>query len=201
MLSTLLNLIAAVLAALTVVLIHELSKYYISLTLLHPIHRRRADMKTNPLKYIDPIGIILFVFSYVGWQKPGEYNASRFKDKDRALIVLSLTGIMTNLLVLLAVTPIYAALYDGFSGNIFMAAVVNFFYYVLRFSFAIIIVNLLPIPPFDMTKIIYALNPSFYFKMIQNERVIQAVFILLIAFNVLSRFVDSLFYPLMKLFV
>ncbi len=201
MLATLLNLIAAILAAFIVVLIHELSKYYISLTLMHPIHRRRADMKTNPLKYIDPIGIILFVFSYVGWQKPGEYNASRFKDKDRALIVLSLTGIMANLLVLLAVIPIYSALYAGFEGDIFMATLVNFFYYILRFSFAIIIVNLLPIPPFDMTKIIYALNPSFYFKMIQNERVIQAVFILLIAFNVLSRFVDSLFYPLMKLFV
>lgn len=210
MLSATLNIIASVLAALIVVIVYESSKYYISLTLLHPIHRRREDVKINPLKFVDPIGIILFVFAHVGWQKPKEYNASRFKDKDRALVVLSTTGILTCLILMLAVTPLYVTLFNGFNGSLVSFFVARFCLFLIRFSFAIIIVNLLPIPPFDMTRIIYAINPSFYFKMIQNQRILQAVFVLLIAIpirgvglhrSVLSAFIDSMFDPLIKLFI
>ncbi len=197
MLSMTLRILISTIAAIVVVLVHELSKYYISLFLLHPIHRKRSDVKISPLKYIDPIGLILFVFSGVGWQKPGEYNPSKFKDKERALLTQSIVGIASNILLIVAMIPVYLAIKN--TNSVFVNQLALLVIFIIKYSFAIIIVNLLPIPPFDMSKIIYALNPSFYFKMIQNERIIQAVFILLIAFNILSSFINSLFGPLYSL--
>ncbi len=178
-------------------LVHEVSKYYFSLTLLHPIHRKRQDIKVNVLKYIDPVGLIIFIFSGIGWQKPGEYNPSRFKEKEKGLLILSIVGFGASLLLILAMIPIFLYVYR--SNTLVGRYIATFIYKLIYFSFALIIINLLPMPPFNMAKIIYALNPNFYFKLIQNERVIQAVFILMIAFGLINVFVQVLFEPLQLL--
>jgi len=197
MLNMLLSLVISIPAAILVMWVHEISKYYISLTLLHPIHRKRMDIKINPVKYIDPIGLIMFVFSGVGWQKPGEYNAALFKDKERAYFPLMLTGMIANLLLIIVLVPVYLLISN--TNDFILNIGVMFLFQVIRFSFSIIIINLLPVPPLDMSKIIHAFNPSFYFKLIQNERMIQAVFILLVATNIITLFVSSLFTPLFQL--
>ena len=191
------NIIISILAGVIVVLVHEVSKYYFSLTLLHPIHRKRKDTKINFLKYIDPVGLIIFVFSGIGWQKPGEYNPARFKEKEKGLLVLSLVGFAASTLLIVAMIPLAMYLYKAellFGNYIFI-----FVYKLIYFSFALIVINLLPIPPLNMAKIIYALNPNFYFKLIQNERVIQAGFILMIAFGLLNILVQVMFEPLQLL--
>jgi len=197
MIKMILTILIYIVAALVVVLIHEVSKYYFSLSLLHPIHRKRSDMRVDVKKFIDPIGIFLFVFSGVGWQKPGEYNPSRFKDKEKGLLVLSVVGMGSNFLVMLALIPLFIYVNTLKAETGYYLTV--FIFQIIRYSFAIIIVNLLPVPPLDMTKIIYALNPSFYFKMVQNERIIQAIFILILAFGVLDDVVRALFYPFQQL--
>ncbi len=199
MLNMTLNLILSLVAGALVMMIHELAKYYFSLTLLHPIHRKRKDMRVNAIKFIDPIGLIVFAFSGFGWQKPGEYNPTKFREKERGLIMLAFVGICANVLVILSMIPLFFSVryIHGLLGNILAI----FVYKMIRFSFALIVVNLLPMPPFDMAKIIYALNPSFYFKMIQNERMIQAVFILMIAFGLLGLVVEAMFYPIQQFII
>lgn len=188
------NIIISIIAGVIVMLVHEVSKYYFSLTLLHPIHRKRQDMKINLLKYIDPVGLIIFVFSGIGWQKPGDYNPSRFKEKEKGLLVLSIVGFAASALLIVAMIPIFLYFYR--SDIIFAKYFSIFVYKLIYFSFALIVVNLLPMPPFNMAKIIYALNPNFYFKLIQNERIIQAVFILMIAFGLINILVQVLFEPI-----
>lgn len=188
------NIIISLFAGVIVMLVHELSKYYFSLTLLHPIHRKRQDMKVNVLKYIDPVGLIIFIFSGIGWQKPGEYNPSRFKDKEKGLLLVSIVGFLASILLMLALIPVFMYLYSTtFVGSKYLIILV---YKLISFSFALIVINLLPIPPLNMAKIIYALNPNFYFKLIQNERIIQAVFILMIAFGLLNVLVQVMFEPI-----
>lgn len=194
MIAMTINIIISIFAGIIVMLVHEVSKYYFSLTLLHPIHRKRQDMKIHLFKYIDPVGLIIFVFSNVGWQKPGEYNPARFREKEKGLLILSLVGFAANTLLILAMIPICMYLY---SSDVFLGEYLFIFVYkLIYFSFALIVINLLPMPPFNMAKIIYALNPNFYFKLIQNERVIQAVFILMIAFGLINALIQVLFEPI-----
>jgi len=141
--------------------------------------------------------LILFVFAGIGWQKPVEYKSSRFRDKEKGLIVLSSVGILMNVLLVLAVIPLFQ--YNFFSDSAIASYFQPFLYYVIHHSFVLVIVNLLPVPPFDMSKIIFAVSSEFYFKLIQNERIIHAVFILLVAFGLLNMLVDSLFYPIARL--
>lgn len=191
------NIIISLIAGVIVMLVQEVSKYYFSLTLLHPIHRKRQDTKVSFKKYIDPVGLIIFVFSGIGWQKPGEYNPVKFKEKEKGLLVLALVGFAANTLLIVAMIPLAMYLYSAemlFGNYIFI-----FVYKLIYFSFALIVINLLPMPPFNMAKIIYALNPNFYFKLIQNERVIQAGFILMIAFGLINVLVQVMFEPLQML--
>jgi Zn-dependent protease len=168
--------------------------------MLHPIYRKRKDLKVNLLKYIDPVGLILFVFTSVGWQKPGEYNPIQFKDKEKGFFFLMLVGMAANILLILALIPIFMNLY-GTTRTVVGSYGITFVFRLIQYSFALIIVNLLPVPPLDMAKMIYSINPNFYFKMIQNERIIHAVFILLIAFNILNAFVMSLFTPIQQFLI
>jgi len=197
MISMLVSIFLSFLAACIAIIVHEGSKYFFALSLTHPLHRKREDFKINILKFFDPIGLILFVFAGIGWQKPIEYKSSRFRDKEKGLIVLSSVGILMNVLLTLAVIPLFQ--YNFFSGSVNASYFQPFLYYVIHHSFVLVVVNLLPVPPFDMSKIIFAVSSEFYFKLIQNERIIHAVFILLVAFGLLNMLVDSLFYPIARL--
>lgn len=105
-----------------------------------------------------------------------------------------------NILLILALIPIFMNLY-GTTRTVVGSYGITFVFRLIQYSFALIIVNLLPVPPLDMAKMIYSINPNFYFKMIQNERIIHAVFILLIAFNILNAFVMSLFTPIQQFLI
>lgn len=199
MLTMLINILLSLIAACLAILIHEGSKYFFALSLTHPLYRKREDTKVNVLKFFDPIGLILFVFAGIGWQKPMEYKSAKFRDKEKGLLMLSIIGMLMNLLIMLALVPVFR--YDFFSGTSYGSYFQLFLYYIIRNNFVIVVVNLLPVPPFDMSKIIYAVSPEFYFKMIQNERIIHAVFILILAFGILNMLVDSMFFPIRSMLI
>lgn len=197
MLNMLVSILLSFVAACIAILVHEGSKYFFALSITHPLYRKRSDIKVNILKFFDPIGLFLFIFAGIGWQKPMEYKASKFRDKEKGLLLLSFIGMLMNVLVVLALIPLFQL--NIFNNSMFSGYFQTFLYYVIHHSFVLVIVNLLPVPPFDMSKIIFAVSSEFYFKMIQNERIIHAVFILIVAFGVLNMLVDSLFYPIQRM--
>lgn len=176
----LIDLVINFVCAVIVVGIHEYPRIICYKYLVHPLYKKETKVSFNLLKYMDPLGIISFVFLGIGWQKPFEFNAGRLRDKKKGLISISLIGLLCNLLFMTILIPIYFAVsnQNGYLDH--------FITYLMLFNLAIVIVNLLPVPPFDMVKIIQGLNPQVYFKFVQYEKVIQALFILLIASGLLS---------------
>ncbi len=187
-------------AAILVVLIHELVKYYFSLMMLHPIHRKRNDYKVRWRKYIDPIGLIFFIFTNVGWQKPGEYKVEQFKNREKSLLHIMVAGFAASGIFMMVLIPVYTY-FHGNVRTVFAGYSLLFLFRLIQFNFSLIIVNLFPIPPLNMAKIIRAIHPNTYFRLIQNQRILHAVFILFIAFNLLSSFVQILFVPVFRLLI
>lgn len=183
------------LAAIIAMVAHELPKHYVSLALLHPLHRKRDDLKVNVLRFVDPIGMIFFMFSGIGWQKPGEYIPTRYKDKERGLLYVVLAGMAGSFLLIGISLPFIWA--NPFLTYDIHGVAVRFFFFLLQCSFSIIILNLIPIPPLDMTKIIHQFNPSYYYKMMQNQRSLHSVFLLLIIFGILQMVINTLFMPVL----
>lgn len=172
-------------SAIIVVLVHELSKRVVAYNLTQPILRSQIK-KVKLTKYIDPIGIIMFVFSGIGWQMPAEYSPKLFKDHKKAILTIVLTGFVANLLFMSVLIPIEEYLYAYPYLHLFV-------FYLIKFNFVIAFVNLLPVPPLDMAKIMYAYTPNAYFKLIENVRIIHILFILLLVIGVISMIINALF--------
>lgn len=170
-------------AAIIVVCIHEYPKIFVYKYLEHPIYKKQTKVSFSPLKYMDPFGIICFLFLRVGWQKPFEFNYGRLRDKNKGLLAIALTGILSNLLFLTVLMPVYTNV-AGLNPELSI-----FIRVLMEFNVVMIVVNLLPVPPLDMAKIIQAVNPQTYFRFIQYEKMIQAFFILALAIGFIRQFV------------
>lgn len=188
--NSLIEIFIALVCAALVMIIHEYPKVIVANTLTHPVYRKKRDNIVNPLKFIDPIGVIMFIFAFCGWQKPADYNPNRLKNKEKGLLFIALTGLLSNVFVMTLAFPVYIV-----STTYLMQRSLFIFIY---FNFAITIINLLPIPPLDMSKIVYAFSPNNYFKLIQNEGIVHAVFILMLVLSIIPEMIRALFVPFLQ---
>jgi Zn-dependent protease len=182
-----------IICGILVVLVHEIPKEIVAYTLIHPIYRKKEGLKITPLSYIDPIGLIMFVLTNVGWQKPKEYNATKYRNKEKGVLAVALTGMAANLLFLVLLIPL---IYIPSVNIALNGYAIRFIVVLIAYNFAMILVNLLPVPPLEMTKIIQFFSPNAYFRLIQYKQIIQVVFIILIAMNIIPLMVQSFFYLL-----
>ena len=136
----------------------------------------------NPVAHTDPIGTLLIpivnfigavgmgVFvPLIGWGKPTPVNPLRWRNKDLANVMVSLAGIMANLVlaavgfVLLRICLQTGLIVLGegsgplgsFEEPAFMLLV-----QVLMMNLSLAIFNLLPVPPLDGSKVLYSVLPA-----------------------------------------
>lgn len=178
----LIDLIIQLSCGVIVMIVHEVPKSVTAHLAMHPLYRSSEKINKNVLKYIDPIGLIMFTFLGIGWQKPYEYNSSRYRDKSKGILSVALTGYISNLVFMVLLIPL---------AQIDLNIRVHYFIFILiYYNFAITFINLLPVPPLEMAKIIHSVSPNTYFKLVQNERMIHTVFILMLVFNIISSIIS-----------
>ena len=133
----------------------------------------------NPVAHTDPIGTLLIpivnfigavglgVFvPLIGWGKPTPVNPLRWRNKDLANVMVSLAGIMANLLLaLIAFVILKVGLQTGAIGGpggrlgSFDEPVFLLLLQVLMMNLSLAIFNLLPVPPLDGSKVLYSILP------------------------------------------
>ena len=138
----------------------------------------------NPLKHLDPIGtIFMLVFGY-GWATPVPINARNFKNPKKGMALSALAGPLTNLMlgalgVLLSVLTIFVAntqsvrtaMYNNEMVYNIVQISYTFFYYFGYLNLLYTVFNMIPIPPFDGSRVISLFLPTkTYFKIMQYER-------------------------------
>ena len=134
----------------------------------------------NPVAHIDPIGTLLipivsFVFGSVGgsvaripligWGKPTPVNPLRWRDKDRANVMVSAAGIMVNTFIAIcAFVVIKVLLMTGWWGRgtegSLQEPVQLFLGMLLTMNISLAVFNLLPFPPLDGSKILETFLPA-----------------------------------------
>lgn len=181
----LIQIVIALVCGFVTMLVHEVPKSITANILTHPIYKNNYKINKNLLAYIDPVGLIMFVFFGVGWQKPYEYNSSKFRNKSKGILAVALTGMLSNLLLMSLLIPTVPMIQSGLIKTCIIT--------LIQFNFTIVIVNLLPVPPLEMSKIIHAFSYNAYFKLVQNERIIHTIFILLLIIGFVSRFANGLY--------
>ncbi len=178
--------------------VHEFAHAYTAWKFGDPTARNQGRLTLNPVKHIDPIGMLLIVIAGFGWARPVPVNRYHFKNPRLAGVLVSIAGPVSNLLLAAIGAFLYflllsLGLLDG-AGDILMRLLNQFVYFnVLLFVF-----NLLPIPPLDGYRIIEDLVPVHTrAKMTQYEQYGTLIFLIL----VITPLGQYTIYPLLNTFV
>ncbi|HEV2706085.1 MAG TPA: site-2 protease family protein [Pyrinomonadaceae bacterium] len=162
----------------------------------------------NPVAHTDPIGTLLIpVINFIGassgvfipligWGKPTPVNPLSWRNKDLANVMVSLAGIMANLLIAIIAFIIFKVLlmtgtleYGGSLASV-GEPVTLLLVQVLFMNITLAVFNLLPIPPLDGSKVLETILPASAQPILETME--QFSFILLIAiiyFGVVSAIV------------
>ena len=151
------------------VIIHEISHGYAALALGDKTAQYAGRLTLNPLKHIDPFGSIILPLLMAlvpggvvfGWAKPVPYNPYNLKNQKWGPAVVGVAGPAANLLLavvfglLIRFSPfIFLGVSSQFLSNfITVAAAIS----ILNLALAIF--NLVPIPPLDGSKVLFAVLP------------------------------------------
>ncbi len=167
-------------AALICLTVHELCHGAVAYRLGDPTAKNAGRLTLNPIRHIDPMGLILMITAKVGWAKPVPVDPRYFKRPKAGMALTALAGPASNFLLawvflllgggafrLLEVLP-WTAPDWVFMGLYWL---VQFLINAAVLSVGLGVFNLFPIPPLDGSKVLFSLFPdSVYATILRYER-------------------------------
>lgn len=179
------NFIFAIIILIMSVVVHELSHGYAADFLGDPTPRMQGRLTLNPLKHLDFFGSVLFpALSYMlggiifGWAKPVMINPYNLRAKKWGEAIVAFAGPLSN--IILAV--IFSMLIRFAEPIGLSQAFVTFSMTIVVMNIVLAIFNLVPIPPLDGSKILFAILPqrfmSIRYKLEQYGFLLVLIFII-----------------------
>ena len=186
------------------VIIHEMAHGYTALYFGDQTAKLAGRLTLNPIKHLDLFGSILLplllVFSgtgiVFGWAKPVPFNPFNLRNQRLGTIAVAAAGVIVNLFIALI-----------FGILIRLSAVYNFdsepFIFItsaiVLVNLVLAVFNLMPIPPLDGSKIVFALLPN-RFRMVEFFLERYSIFILIIFILFFWQKLSPIIFSLFKLF-
>ena len=169
---------------------HEYAHAAVAYRLGDPTAKNEGRLTMNPLKHLDIVGSISILLFGIGWAKPVPVQAGYFKDPKKGMALTALAGPMTNLVLGFAGFVIYKLITNNFymlsSDILYSTAMV--FYYLAYINVVLAVFNMLPVPPFDGSRILgFFLPTKYYFMIMDYERYILMGVMFLMFTGALSR--------------
>ena len=187
--SYLLNIVLSVVPSLLCITFHEVSHGYVAYRLGDTTAKDAGRLTLNPLKHIDPMGLLMMVVFKFGWAKPVPVDMRNFKHPKRDMAITALAGPVSNVLICCIVLFIYGLIFlpCKLSGSSFLDSVLDMVYITAYLSIALAIFNIIPIPPLDGSKVLFSLmSDESYYKLMRYERYGMIILLVLIASDVLG---------------
>ena len=159
------RIIIILLIAVFSVILHELAHGVVAYFLGDRTAKDAGRLTLNPLKHIDPyMSILVPVILYIlkapvfGGAKPVPVNFRNLKGKEWGMALVALAGPLTNFLI-----AFIAFLIGWFSGALRdnPNGVPYFIFAELVYlNLGFMLFNLIPIPPLDGSRVLYAISPD-----------------------------------------
>lgn len=159
---------------------HEVAHGFVAYKCGDPTAKYMGRLTLNPIKHLDPIGTLLMLVVGYGWARPVPVNSRYFKKPRRDMALTALAGPVTNLLLGFVGVVLYClvAYYNGAeillgTATPLVQACYLFTYYFAMLNLVFAVFNMIPLPPFDGSRIFLVfLPPKYYFGIMKYERYI-----------------------------
>ena len=169
--SRLLEILLSVIPALICITLHELSHGLVACRLGDPTAKNAGRLTLNPIRHLDPIGLLMLMVFHMGYAKPVPVNMYRFKNPKRGMAITALAGPLSNLVIAVVFLFLYGFAYAPLNGG----TVGRYFLQMIKLtgtiSIGYAVFNMLPIPPLDGSKVLLSvLSDEGYLKLMRYER-------------------------------
>ena len=184
----LLTLLISAAAALLCITLHELSHGFVAYKLGDPTAKNAGRLTLNPIKHLDPIGLVMMVVVKVGWAKPVPVDMRYFKNPKRGMALTALAGPVANFLTALAAAGLASLIWRFAPVNQGTLLVLCLLSNLALLGVGMGLFNLIPISPLDGSKIFFSLLPDkTYYTILRYERYVMGALILLVFFGALDK--------------
>ena len=176
--------------------IHEFAHSFIAYKLGDKSQKALGRMTLNPLAHIDLWGFVCIALFGFGWGKPVIVDDRNFKNRSRDNMLVALAGPMSNILLSIVFTIILKILMvigvvdlavSTTSGNV----LTNMLVLSIQFNVIFGIFNMLPIPPFDGSKVLFYFLPGKYKEIMYVLERYSFIIILILVFTNISSYIIS----------
>lgn len=146
--------------------LHEAMHAFMGYFLGDDTAKREGRLTLNPIKHIDPFLTLLLPIALAvaglpifGGAKPVPFNPDRVRYDEWGAALVAIAGPLTNLLLSFIAFGVLVATSSGLSsdGTLLNQILVT----VVTVNLGFFIFNMIPLPPLDGSRVLYALAPEF----------------------------------------
>ena len=185
------DLVSRFLAVFLCLTVHETCHGLAAYALGDPTAKGQHRLSFNPLRHIDWLGFVSMLIVGFGWAKPVPVDMRYFKKPKQGMALTALAGPASNFLMAVIFLFLVRWMYWSAPATAFAVWLYNFLLNVVILNIGLGLFNLLPIPPLDGSKVLFALLPDrLYWQLMRYERYGMLVLLLLVAFDVGSDFLS-----------
>jgi len=188
--------------------VHEVAHGWVASKLGDQTAKMLGRLTLNPIKHMDPIGtvvvpmILLFIGSFIfGWAKPVPVDWRNLKNPKRDMALVAIAGPLANfLMIILWAVLEKTILLTGDPSSESLRPFLFMCYAGILINTALMILNLLPVPPLDGSRILSAiLPPKWSYNYNQIERFGLVILMILLATGILGKILGPLIFGFLSL--
>lgn len=163
-----LNLVIVLGVILISMTLHEAMHAFVAYWLGDDTARREGRLTLNPIKHIDPfltiilpLGLALVGAPIFGGAKPVPFRPDQVKGGDWGAALVALGGPLTNLFIAFITFGIGVVSGIITAGGVEVSLAGTIIMTMISVNLGFFVFNILPIPPLDGSRVLYALAPEF----------------------------------------